>query len=259
MNKEIIENVAIEAGERALSWFGNLNAGDIDLKGEVDLVTQADRDVEDLIKNKLAEAFPDVAFFGEETGLDRDNTEEYFVVDPIDGTTNFVHGHPFFSISIALVSKTTGAKIGVVNAPALNRLYSAEMGKGAFRNNKPIQVSSNSRLIDCLAATGFACVRSRLKDDGVKIFDKMIYEVRGIRRCGSAAIDLCLTAEGVYDIFWELNLSPWDVSAGALIVNEAGGTVTDFKGEIDFTSRREIIASNPQIHPVFLNFLRNCK
>jgi len=218
----------------------------------VDLVTRVDRDLEESIRTDLAQAFPDVAFYGEEGAYGAlADYPRVFIVDPLDGTTSFVHGHPFYSISIAYREDGT-TRLGVVALPAFGETYWAQRGAGAFHDGRRLRVSDTAVLIESLAATGFACVRARLKPDGLPLFNDLIYRIRGIRRCGSAAIDLCYVAEGRYDLYWELHLQPWDTAAGVLMVREAGGRVTDLGGGPEHEPRRHLVASNGLVHDEFL-------
>lgn len=248
------------AGELSLRHFGRLQASQIEFKHETDLVTAADRDVELFLLERLRELAPDAGFMGEEkSGGDRPLGDRYFVVDPIDGTTSFVHGLPYYSVSVAY--KEHGETVlGMVHLPCFGDTYHAEPGKGAWKNGKTrLQVSTSDRLIDALGATGFACVRARLKPDNLPIFSEAIYRIRGIRRLGSAAIDLCYVAEGKFDLYWEINIQPWDIAAGALIVTEAGGTVSDLDGGPGQEARRQILATNGHLHTDFLDLIRTAR
>lgn len=244
--------VARRAGRIAQEHAGRLRRDEIFHKGSTDMVTRVDRELEDLIRSDLAAAFPDVAFYGEEGqygALAEQN--RVFIVDPLDGTTSFIHGHPFYSVSLAY-REAGVTRLGVVYLPAFGETYWSVLGGGAFRDGRRLHVSDTRALIEALAATGFACVRARLTPDGLPLFNDMIYRIRGIRRCGSAAIDLCYVAEGRYDLFWELNLSPWDTAAGTLMVREAGGRVTDLAGGDAMDTRRHVAASNGLLHDEFL-------
>jgi myo-inositol-1(or 4)-monophosphatase len=251
-----LRRTVLAAGRIAMKYYGRLSAGEIASKASpTDLVTEADKKVEAFVKARLARRFPDVAFLGEENGLSGGAPDgRLFVLDPIDGTTNFIHSYPFFAVSLAY--KENGRTLaGFVLAPFFKDLYHAVAGRGAFKNRKRIRVSAVSRLIDSIAVTGFACIRGGLKPDNIPVLDKVIYRMSGIRRDGSAALDLCYVAEGRTDIFWEMNLSPWDVAAGALIVEEAGGRVTDFQSGPGYEAKRRIVASNGRLHADFLGLL----
>ena len=240
------------AGAIAMRYFGEVAAGDIEHKSDVDLVTHADREVEAFLQRRLAATFPDAAFFGEERGEGAAAAEGHvFVVDPIDGTTNFVHAHPHFAISVALLADGR-VEAGVVYCPVFDDMYYAIRGRGAYCNERRLRVSRADTLIDALAATGFAAVRQRRKPDNIPLFTEAIYRLRGVRRAGSAAMDLCFVAEGRLDLFWEYNLQPWDILAGTLLVTEAGGRVSDFTGGPDYADAGKILATNGRLHDDFL-------
>lgn len=245
--------VVIEAGKIAKKYYGKLETNQIENKNPIDLVTVADREIERFISDRLAKAFPGTAFLGEEYGSIGDG-ESLFILDPIDGTTNFVRQNPCFAISLAyrLRGKT---QIGLVYAPMSDTMWYAVLGEGAFRDKKRIHVSSVDNLIQSLAITGFACIRGGLKPDNVPLFNKVIYRVMAIRRDGSAAIDLCQIAEGKAELFWEMNLNSYDTAAGELILREAGGTITDFQGRDEHEIKRQLIASNGKVHQEFLELI----
>jgi len=242
-----------QAGVRSLEQFGRLAAGAVEFKGDTDLVTVVDRDVEQFLRDGIARLLPGYAFLGEEGGVTAAaaGCAGAVVVDPIDGTANFVHGLPQYAVSLAV--KEAGQTVfGVVHAPALNVTYCAEAGAGAWKNGAPIHVSATPRLIEALGATGFACVRAKLRPDNLPIFNRVIYLLRGVRRLGSAALDLCLVAEGRLDLYWEIYIQPWDIAAGALIVREAGGQVSDLHGGDAFEGGRQVLATNGRLHAAFL-------
>jgi len=252
-----LQGILRDAGKIARRHFGNLSEGQVEFKSEADLVTVADREVEAYLRQRLAQLCPDAGFVGEEgTAANRTGDGRWFLVDPIDGTTSFVHGIPYYSISLALKEKGRTV-LGMVYLPEFDELYHAEPGRGAWKNGtKRLSVSRTDRLIHALGATGFACVRARIKPDNLPIFNRAIYRIRGIRRLGSAAIDLCLVAEGKFDLYWEIHIQPWDIAAAALIVQEAGGRVTDLDGGPEFELRREILATNGLVHDAFLELVR---
>lgn len=202
--------------------------------------------MENYLVEQIQKHYPGHAILGEESGSHAGNNYRW-IIDPIDGTTSFVHDQPFFSNSIAL-EKDGELILAAVNAPALGELFMAEKGRGATLNDKPIRVSTRDKLSDCVLGTGFACVRSDLERNNIPYFVRVLPQIRGIRRFGSAAIDLCYTACGKLDGFWELNLNIYDIAAGMLIVTEAGGIVTDFSGGTA-NIPRETLAANPNIHP----------
>ena len=224
----VLESIVREAGVIAMRYFKDLDTVGVIKKSPRDLVTDADVAVEAFLKDALEKAYPQYGFWGEESGQ-TDNLTNRWIVDPIDGTHSFSKGQYFWSISVAL--EIEGNLVaGAVYAPALDDLYIAEKGKGANKNGKAIVVSSESSLASSMIATGFACLRSYLQENNLKRFCRIAEETTGQRRFGSAAMDLCLVADGQVDAFWEQELNLYDVAAGALIAKEAGATVTDFKG-----------------------------
>jgi myo-inositol-1(or 4)-monophosphatase len=255
-----------EAGEILIRYRTTSQKKEIHFKGEVDLVTSADLEVQQFLKTKLAREFPDVAFFGEEdekADVDQSSKimqDKLFVVDPIDGTTNFVHNNPHYCISLAYKEKGVG-KIGLVYAPEMDLLYYAEKGQPAYartryETKRTVQVSATGELIHALVITGFACIRDRKKPDNIPLFGEVIYNVRGTRRYGAAALDLCFVADGRADLFWEMNLNPWDTAAGIIILEAAGGRVTDLSGGRDYDEKRELVASNGPLHADFLSLVQ---
>ncbi len=250
-----LERIMRDAGELSLQYFGNLNDAAVEFKSEVDLVTKADKDVEDFLRIRLGELKSDTGFLGEESGGGFVPTHSYWIVDPIDGTTGFVHGLPHYAISVAL-KEHSETIVGAVYLPVFQDFYYAELSGGASKNGNKLQVSRSSELINALGATGFACVRQRKEPNNLPIFAEVLPRLRGIRRLGSAAIDLCLVAEGKLDLYWEMNIRPWDIAAGALIVCEAGGTVTDFSGGRRHEALDEIVATNGHLHPELLSLIQ---
>ncbi len=247
-----LENIVREAGTIAMSHFKNLENVDVIKKSPRDLVTDADVAVEAYLKQALAEAYPEYGFWGEESGQ-TDNLSNRWIVDPIDGTHSFAKGQYFWSISVAL--EIDGElKAGAVYAPALDDLYLATKGQGAFKNGKTISVSDETSLADSMIATGFACLRSYLVDNNLKRFCRIAENTTGQRRFGSAAMDLCLVADGQVDAFWEQELNLYDVAAGALIAQEAGGTVTDFEGN-EGVFPKQILVTNGGIFKELLTLM----
>lgn len=225
----IVEKLIREAGSIAMNHFKNLTNLEVNKKSPRDLVTEADVAVEAYLKEVLGHEYPQYGFWGEESGQTA-NQSSRWIVDPIDGTHSFSKGQYFWSISVAL--EVDGDLVfGAVYAPALDNYYCAEKDKGAWRNGHPIKVSAETQLADSMIATGFACLRSYLKDNNLARFCRIAEVTTGQRRFGSAAMDLCLVADGRVDAFWEQELNLYDVAAGALIAKEAGGSVTDFKGQ----------------------------
>jgi myo-inositol-1(or 4)-monophosphatase len=240
--------VAREAVSKAeaiqLDYFGKLSQ--VSEKGAEGLVSEADSDSEAAIIETIRSKFKSDTFLGEESGLSSANGDRRWIIDPLDGTTNYVHGFPYFCISIALeVEKEV--VLGVVHAPLLKTTFHAVRGAGAFKDNHPIRVSQRQTLADCLLATGFSYLKEPELDHLVKLFQKFLHTTRGIRRPGAAALDLAYTAAGVFDGFWEKGLKPWDIAAGSLLVSEAGGKVSNFDGTNFFLESGSILASSVKI------------
>lgn len=224
-------------------------------KGESNLVTSVDRKVEKLIIKKISLKYPNHSIVAEESGkYNRDPKYKWFI-DPIDGTTNFVHGYPCFCISIAF-TKDDIVEFGLVKNPLTNELYSAIRNHGAKLNGKTILVSKIKKLRESLLITGFPYDKKTSRRNNFNNFQNLTKFSHGVRRDGAAALDLCYIAQGVADGFWEIKLSPWDVAAGFLIVGEAGGKITGFKGKQFNLYSKEIVASNGFIHNELIKHLR---
>jgi myo-inositol-1(or 4)-monophosphatase len=247
LHKEFVPTmaeIAREAGALLMEYFHNRVA--VEYKGDADVVTEADRKSEALIRERIRSVWPSHDVLGEEQGLVDTGSEYRWYVDPLDGTTNFAHGFPVFCVSMALEHK--GQRIaGVIYDPTRDELFSAERGNGAYLNGKKIQVSKVANLAECLVATGFPS-HKRHKNPNIFFYHHITLRTHGVRRPGSAALDLCSVACGRFDGFWEFNLNPWDTAAGVLIVQEAGGTVTDFRGGAFQLASRETLASNGLVH-----------
>ncbi len=237
----LLEDIVREAGTIALTYFNDLKNVEVNKKSPRDFVTAADVAVEEFLKKTLTEKYPEYGFWGEESGQS-DNQTNRWIVDPIDGTHSFSRGQYFWAISVALEINQE-LIMGVVYAPALNDFYCAEQGKGASKNGRVISVSSVDNLAESMVATGFACLRSYLEDNNLQRFAKIAQNTTGQRRFGSAAVDLCLVADGQVDAFWEQELNLYDVAAGALIAKEAGATLTDFQGNAGVFPK-QILATN---------------
>ena len=244
-----MSEVAREAGALLLGYFQQHVA--IEYKGEADLVTVADRKSEALIRERIRQHWPTHDILGEEEGFKDTGSDYRWYVDPLDGTTNFAHGFPVFCVSMALEQKGTRIA-GVVYDPTRNELFSAEKGNGAYLNGQRIQVSKISRLAESLVATGFPS-HKRHKNPNIYFYHQITLRTHGVRRAGSAALDLCCVACGRFDGFWEFNLNPWDTAAGVLIVEEAGGKVSDFHGGPFQINSRETLASNGLVHDALLS------
>ncbi|HEV2698608.1 MAG TPA: inositol monophosphatase family protein [Terriglobales bacterium] len=244
-----MQSIAREAGALLMEYFDKHIK--IEYKGEADLVTAADRNSEVLIRERIRSLWPDHDVLGEEQGL-RDTGSEYrWYVDPLDGTTNFAHGYPVFCVSMALQHQNTMIA-GLCFDPTRNEMFTAEKGKGAFLNGAPIHVSKTAKLAESLVSTGFPS-HKRHKNPNIHFYHQITLRTHGVRRAGSAALDLCSVASGRFDGFWEFNLNPWDTAAGVLMVEEAGGRVTDFHGGTFQLNSRETLASNAIIHDALLH------
>ena len=246
----------VRAGDVQMSRVGA--AMKIEKKGTIDLVTETDRQIEREFRTLIAERFPGHQVLGEEFSApsEREHVPEFcWVFDPIDGTTNFAHGLPIFCSSLALEINGT-AVVGAVYDPNRRELFTAERGRGAWLNGAPLRVSSAATLIDALLCTGFPYNVQQKPDELIGLFKHFLGISRAVRRLGSAAIDLCYVAAGRLDAFWEMHLGPWDISAGALIVEEAGGRVTCTDGGAFVSRRGNILASNGPLHEPMLEAIR---
>ena len=245
--------IAREAGARLREFYSQ---GVVtEYKGDVDLVTVADRTAEKLIRERLSEVFPEHGIFGEEGTRDRLDGEFRWYVDPLDGTTNFAHGFPQFCVSMGLEQRSKGLApsedgtmvAAVIYDPLRDELFAAERGRGARLNGRPMHVSKTPELAEALVATGFPS-RKRNESPNIHFYHEFSLRSHGVRRAGSAALDLAYVAAGRLDAFWEFNINPWDTAAGYLLVEEAGGKMTGFSGKPFRLNSREILASNGLIH-----------
>jgi myo-inositol-1(or 4)-monophosphatase len=228
----------------------------IQYKGSpTNLVTEMDRRAEALILDRLGDAFPDDAVLGEETGSRPGGSGRRWIVDPLDGTTNYAHGVPVYAVSIALESAGR-VVLGVVYDPTLEELYVAERGRGATVNDQPLAVSATATLDQSLLTTGFPYNIRETPDNNLVQYAAFSLRSRGVRRFGSAVIDLAWIAAGRFDGYWELRLGPWDVAAGALLVEEAGGRITDLDGGPLSLDAPAVVASNGHVHDAMLAVLR---
>ena len=246
-------NIAVRAA-RAAGAIINRAALDLDIlkvaaKGTNDFVTEVDRAAEQAIIEILLEAYPGHGILAEESGRERGAQDSDFlwIIDPLDGTTNFIHGFPVYAVSIALAFRGK-VEQAVVYDPTRNDLFYASRGRGAFLNDRRLRVSKRTRMAEALVGTGFPFRKGDNFKRYLKIFEEVMQSCAGMRRPGAAALDLCYVAAGWYDAFFEMGLSPWDVAAGSLIVSEAGGLVGNFTGEADFLYQREVVAGNPKIY-----------
>lgn len=254
---EFARRLAEQAGELLMAHYDAIDGADIDYKSVRELVTKADVLSEKTIAGEIRRTYPGHQILAEEgsgRGVGDSDSEFCWIVDPLDGTTNFVHSHPFFSVSIALRWKGE-LVVGVVHAPYLEETFCAAKGQGATLNDDAISISGADSLMKSIVATGFSYHRDQEKYDNSRNFVKILHLVRGVRRCGSAALDLAYVAAGRYDGFWEIGLQPHDNAAGTVLVREAGGEVTDFAGGGDHLFGENIVATNGLIHEMILNQL----
>ncbi len=254
---EVAEAAARGAGEILLSHLGRLREGDVGSKSALrDLVTRADVESERHITSLLRESFPGHAIEAEEEVRDEPGGGPRWLVDPLDGTVNFVHGIPAFCVSIALCEDDV-PEVAVVHAPRLAETFVAVRGQGTRLDGATVRVSETRDLGEALLATGFPYRRGELEHDNLANFGRFFHAVRGLRRLGSAALDLAYTAAGRFDGFWELHLSPHDVAAGALLVREAGGVVTDADGGEDWLRGGHLVAAGPGLHEAVRTRIRH--
>jgi myo-inositol-1(or 4)-monophosphatase len=251
---QVARQAAREAGMILTRLFGQIRQ--IKKKGEIDLVTEADLQSEKIILDIITQHFPQDRILTEEAGEFNHLSNRMWIVDPLDGTTNFTHRFPVFAISIALEVERE-LVLGVANSPYTNEQFEAVKGMGAFLNKKPISVSHTKTLQDSLLVTGFPYDVHENPKRVMELFQKMLVRAQGVRRPGSAVIDLCYVAAGMFDGFWEERLKPWDTAAGAIIVSEAGGKVTTYEGDPFKPHSKSIVAANPHIHEAMLEALNS--
>jgi myo-inositol-1(or 4)-monophosphatase len=247
-----MQDMAREAGDLLLSYFGKVA---IEYKGDVDLVTAADRNAEEMIVSRIRQQWPGHDLVGEEGSRKETGSEFRWYIDPLDGTTNFAHGYPVFCVSIALEYR--GERVaGVVFDPTRNEMFAAAKGAGARLNDRAIRVSKTCSLAESLVATGFPS-HKRHKNPNIHFYHQITLRSHGARRAGSAALDLCYVACGRFDAFWEFNLNSWDTAAGVLLVQEAGGKVTNFAAGPFSIDSREVLASNGLLHDELITEFTN--
>ena len=243
-------NVAVKAARRAATIINraslNLERLQIDRKQHNDFVTEVDKAAEEAIIETLIEAYPNHGFLAEESGELLNNSDHIWIIDPLDGTTNFIHGFPQYAISIAL-SVNGVLQQAVIYDPNRDELFSASKGAGAYVDRRRLRVASQIKLENALIGTGFPYRQEQDVDQYLKIFTEMTRQCSGLRRPGAASLDLAYVAAGRYDGFFESELKPWDMAAGALIITEAGGLVGNYRGEEGFLESGEIMAGNPRI------------
>ncbi len=249
----IAEAIARRAGAVVREGFGHVRQ--VRQKGVIDLVTEFDQRSEEVIVSALQKEFPEHAILAEETGLHQRTSEYQWVVDPIDGTTNFAHAFPLFAISLGLLRGKVPVA-GVIYDPLHDELFAAALGQGATLNGRPIHVSSQARLEHALLATGFAYDIRTNPRNNLAQFAQFQLRTQGVRRLGSAALDCAWTALGRLDGYWEFGIKPWDIAAGGLLVREAGGRATSTAGDEEFISTGTIVVSNGLLHEQILRVLR---
>ncbi len=250
----VVERAARKAGQRLRRDFGEVEHLQVSKKGPADFVSKADRLAEDLIYEELSRVRPGWGFMLEEGGsIEGDNDKPRFIVDPLDGTTNFLHGIPHFAVSIAVQDRAPDGQwgaitSGVIYQPVTDETFWTETNRGAWLGSRRLRISGRSDLGEALIATGAPFRGHGLFDEWTAIYNKVGPQVAGIRRFGSAALDLAWLAAGRYDGFWESGLQPWDVAAGILMVREAGGFVTDYRGGSEPIARQQLLAANDRLH-----------
>lgn len=247
---------AQRAGQVILDNLGRISKRDIALKRASDFVTSVDRESEKIIIGTIKEKFPHHLILAEESIKEPAGEEYRWIIDPLDGTTNFIHGYPVFSVSIALEGKGE-IILGITLDPLRNELFLAEKGGGAFLSGSPIKVSELDDVKDALITTGFPFRRKEIIDSYFRLFKNLFLKVSDLRRAGSAALDLAYLACGRCDGFFEIGLSPWDIAAGSLLIKEAGGIITDFGGGSDYLWTGNIVAGNPAVHKKILKEVMN--
>jgi len=249
-----LEDMGRAAGEILRDGFGKVH--EIDRKGVIDLVTEVDKEAEAFLLQQIQERFPDSQAVGEEGGRLSGSGDGKWYIDPIDGTTNYTHGLPIFCVSIAY-EEAGELAFGIVYNPIQEEFYSAESGGGAFLNGRALQVNQISEVANSLLVTGFPYDIRTNPDNNLAEYARFSMRTHGVRRLGAAALDLCYVAAGYFDGYWEKRLNVWDIAAGALIVREAGGKVTDVKGAADIMIETEsIMAANPKLHSEMLKVLQ---
>ena len=248
---EVALSATRRAGEGLRAGFGTEHA--IIYKGEVDLLTEVDEEAERMIREELLGTFPSYGILAEEGGELAGEDDARWIVDPLDGTTNYAHRLPIFCVSIAL-ERAGEVVLGVVHDPMYKETFVAEQGRGATLNSEPIKVSDTDELIRALIATGFPYDRTEMPG-ALELFGRFAATTQGMRRLGSAALDLCYVASGRIDGYYERGIWPWDLAAGSVILEEAGGKLTNYRGgELDLDGR-EIVASNGRLHPSIMRLM----
>jgi myo-inositol-1(or 4)-monophosphatase len=253
-------NIAVKAARAAGSVINraslDIEKVQVENKGVNDFVTEVDKHAEAVIIDTLLQAYPGHGILAEESGrsLGAQDSEFVWIIDPLDGTTNFIHGFPQYAVSIALAWRGV-VQQAVVYDPNRNDLFYASRGRGAYLNDRRLRVSKRLRLADSLIGTGFPFRKGDNFKRYMKMFEEISQQCAGLRRPGAASLDLCYVAAGYYDGFFETGLSPWDIAAASLIITEAGGLIGNFSGEADFLYQREVVAGNPKVYGQLVNIL----
>ncbi|ESW81918.1 MULTISPECIES: inositol monophosphatase family protein [unclassified Mesorhizobium] len=252
----VMVQAAMKAGRSLSRDFGEVQNLQVSMKGPGDYVSQADRKAEDIVFAELSKARPGYAFLMEERGvIEGDDGQHRWIVDPLDGTTNFLHGIPLFAVSIAL-ERQGQIVAGVVYNPAMDELYTAERGGGAFMNDRRLRVAGRTKLVDAVIGCGMPHLGRGQHGNFLIELRNVMAEVSGVRRLGSASLDLAYVAAGRMDGFWETGLSAWDVAAGILLIREAGGFVSDFAGGQDVLNAGSLVAGNELIQRALLKTIK---
>ena len=252
---DVAKEAALSVGVILKERFGKVCPSMIDEKAKNDFVTEADKKSEEIIKSYIRSQFNNHDILAEESSAVRNASPFLWIIDPLDGTLNYIHGLPCFAVSIALEIEGELA-VGLIYEPLRENIYSAIKGQGAFKNGKRIHVSRSNTLNTSLIATGFPFRIKDIIDNYLKVFKELFMHATGIRRCGSACLDLAYIAEGIFGGFFECALSPWDMAAGALLVKEAGGEVTDFNGGNQYLKTGNIIAGSKGVHHEMLKIIQ---
>ena len=253
-NLNIMEKACKKASKLLIRDFGEIEKLQVSKKGPGDFVTNSDKRTEKIIINELSLARPDYSFLAEESGLSNKSNEFRWIIDPIDGTTNFLHGIPNFAISIGL-EKNKEIICGMIFNPITNEMFYAEKGKGAYLNNSRIRVSSRKNIDECVVLTGGPVLSYKNKEIFFKEYEIVTRNVAATRKLGSSALDLAYLASGRCDGVFERNLNYWDIAAGIIIVKEAGGTITDFKGGDKYIEERNLLGTNSKIDKELIGLL----
>jgi len=253
-NLNVMEKACIKASKALIRDFGEIEKLQVSKKGPGDFVTNADKRTEKILIKELTFARPDYSILSEECGAVEKNSEFKWIIDPIDGTLNFLHGVPHFAISIGLEKKNE-IICGMIFNPITNEMFYAEKGKGAYLNNSRIRVSSRKKIEECILVTGGPILEYENKEIFFREYEKVSKVVAATRKFGSAALDLAFVACGRADGLWERNLSYWDIAGGIVIVKEAGGTISNFKGGKDYIDEKNILATNSKIDKDLIKIL----